>query len=74
MAETAHDRLHAIMPAAFVQALGRAAQGEQMPMVLVIDAYILDELQANRPAMIEMDDGGIVVLIPQDRVTKAYEG
>ena len=66
--------IYGILPAAFLQKLTEATRQQRMTQVIVCDEYILQELAANRPAMIEMEDAGIVVLIPMDRVTKAYEG
>jgi hypothetical protein len=61
-----------IVPRRYIHRLARSTQENKLAMTVILTPEIIERLTIGKAAMVELEDGGTLILVPQTLIEAAY--
>ncbi len=61
-----------VVPVRFLKALANALKSNRLGLVLVVSKAAMSDLAHGRAALLALEDGGAIVLVPEEAVERVY--
>jgi hypothetical protein len=66
------DAMLKLVPEWILRKMAKAVETNNLGLLVVVAESVLQDLNANKTAVLELGDGGVMVLIPQKSVEALY--